>query len=131
MDDADKKQILLITEVVTPLLSKEEKKSLSEESSVEVLQTQSRDLPADLPSETQESAASEIQQSPAPEIQPPSASEILKFPAAPGAVEGVQLPVVVVESREDRLCFPFLWRRASKTTQVQSGMFLSGTCFQV
>lgn len=116
--------LFMVTEIVAPLLSKEEKKTLAEESSVEVLRTQSRDVPAgDLPFETQQPAASELQQSPASEIQPPPASEILELPAAPGAVGGVQLPVVVVESREDRLCFPFLWRRASKTTQVQSGTF--------
>ena len=113
----------MVTEVVAPLLDQEEKNAVSEESSVEVSETQSRDVPAgDPPSETLQPVASETEQNTAFEIQPPPTSEILELPAAPGAVEGVQLPVVVVESREDRLCFPFLWKRASKITQVQSGM---------
>ena len=40
-------------------------------------------------------------------------------------VQEVRVPVPVIESSEDRLCFPFLWRRQTKTIQLpSSGEFL-------
>jgi len=127
--------LIVVPEIVAPLLSNEER---TEDSSVvrtesldgtsedippqastsqTILTSESKEIPA---SESKEISESEVQQASTSEIQRPDAGT-LTLPAAPGVVEGVQIPVVVVESREDRLCFPFLWRRATKSTQVYPG----------
>lgn len=134
-------ELILVTEIAAPLLSKEKR---SEDSSVEVVRTEARDVSAEdniqqistsqeeqistpeikqiSTSESKEITVSEIQQASTSEVQQRPDAGTLTLPAAPGVVEGVQIPVVVVESREDRLCFPFLWRRTTKSTQVHPGI---------
>lgn len=53
-------------------------------------------------------------------------SEIQEHTGTLPPVTGVRVPVAVIESSEDRLCFPFIWRRREiKTIQLPpSGEFL-------
>nr|PNR28953.1 hypothetical protein PHYPA_027645 [Physcomitrium patens] len=102
-----------ISEVVAPLLSEEEREAVVKESFYEDLLTRSEDIPV----EGLQTSVSE--QHPALEVERLPDYEIYALPVAPVAEGEVQIPVLVMESREDRLCFPFLCRK-TRTTQVQS-----------
>lgn len=133
----DKNRECYCTEVVAPPLGEQGREAIIGDSPVEDFATQSKDVSGEElqapaseqrpASGSEERAGSEVEQPPAfeaekqpvSEIEQHPASEIVVLPVAPA--REVQIPVVVMESREDRLCFPFLWRRASRTTQVQSG----------
>ena len=81
--------------------------------------TDSSELPADT---TQVSETSEPTE-PAAELT--QISEIQEQTETLPVVNEVRVPVAVIESSEDRLCFPFLWRRQTKTIQLpSSGEFL-------
>jgi len=127
----------VFSEIVAPLLSKEEKEEESSDvrtetrdmSTEDVLQQSTSESKEITTSESKEISTSESKEISAAEIEQASASETehpdagtLTLPPAPGVVEGVQIPVEVVESREDRLCFPFLWGRSTKYSQVHPGM---------
>lgn len=102
--------------MVAPLLSEEEREAVVKESFYEDLLTRSEDIPV----EGLQTSVSE--QHPALEVERLPDYEIYALPVAPVAEGEVQIPVLVMESREDRLCFPFLCRK-TRTTQVQSGRF--------
>lgn len=129
--------LIVVTEIVAPLLSKEEKEEESSDvrtesrdvSTEDVLQQSTSESKEISTSENKEISTSESKEISAAEIEQASTSETerpdagtLTLPSAPGVAEGFQIPVVVVESREDRLCFPFLWRRSTKYSQVHPGI---------
>jgi len=129
--------LIVVTEIVAPFLSKEEKEEDSSDvrtgspdvSTEDVLQQSTSESDKISTSESKKVSTSESKETSAAEIEQASTSETerpdagtLTLPPAPGVVEGVQIPVVVVESREDRLCFPFLWRRSTKSSQVYPGI---------
>jgi hypothetical protein len=88
--------------------------------------TDSSELPADTTqvSETLVSADTSEPTEPAAELT--QIPEIQEHTETLPLIQEVRVPVAVIESSEDRLCFPFLWRRRqTKTIQLpSSGKFL-------
>lgn len=88
--------------------------------------TDSSELPAERPQVSETLVSADTSESTETAAELTQIYEIQGHTETLPLVEEVRVPVAVIESSEDRLCFPFIWRRReTKTIQLPpSGEFL-------
>lgn len=78
--------------------------------------TDSSELPAERTQVSETLVSADTSESTEPAAELTQISEIQEHTETLPSVKEVRVPVAVIESSEDRLCFPFIWRRREKKT---------------